>query len=65
MDRTRVLILPGLYNSGPDHWQSRWEAAHREFRRVMQDVPWNVREMHVRHPDGHVFRIGREIEETE
>ncbi|MGA9333940.1 MAG: bleomycin resistance family protein [Rudaea sp.] len=21
------------------------------------DMPWNVREMHVRHPDGHVFRI--------
>ena len=19
------------------------------------DMPWNVREMHVRHPDGHVF----------
>ncbi|MEH6418164.1 bleomycin resistance family protein [Pseudomonas sp. CGJS7] len=23
------------------------------------DMPWRVREMHVRHPDGHVFRIGR------
>ena len=23
------------------------------------DMPWGVREMHVRHPDGHVFRIGR------
>ena len=32
-----VLILPGLYNSGPDHWQSRWESAHSGFRRVMQD----------------------------
>jgi hypothetical protein len=21
------------------------------------DMPWNVREMHVRHPDGHVLRI--------
>ena len=29
------------------------------------DMPWNVREMHVRHPDGHVFRISRGIEETE
>jgi len=27
------------------------------------DMEWNVREMHVRHPDGHVFRIGREIGE--
>jgi len=24
------------------------------------DMPWNVREMHVRHPDGHVFRISGE-----
>jgi uncharacterized glyoxalase superfamily protein PhnB len=23
------------------------------------DHPWNVREMHVRHPDGHVFRISQ------
>ena len=22
------------------------------------DMPWGVREMHVRHPDGHIFRIG-------
>jgi catechol 2,3-dioxygenase-like lactoylglutathione lyase family enzyme len=28
------------------------------------DMPWNVREMHVRHPDGHVFRISRGLEET-
>jgi catechol 2,3-dioxygenase-like lactoylglutathione lyase family enzyme len=27
------------------------------------DHPWNAREMHVRHPDGHVFRIGQAIEE--
>lgn len=24
------------------------------------DKPWGVREMHVRHPDGHVFRISAE-----
>ena len=29
------------------------------------DMPWSVREMHVRHPDGHVFRIGRGIGEEE
>lgn len=28
------------------------------------DMPWNVREMHVRHPDGHVFRISRAIPES-
>ena len=28
------------------------------------NMPWNAREMHVRHPDGHVFRISRGIEGT-
>ena len=31
-----VLLLPGWLNSGPGHWQSRWEAQHG-FRRVEQD----------------------------
>lgn len=26
------------------------------------DMPWNTREMHVRHPDGHVFRISKGLE---
>jgi hypothetical protein len=26
------------------------------------DMPWNVREMHVRHPDGHVFRVSCRLE---
>jgi uncharacterized protein len=30
-----VLILPGWQNSGPAHWQSRWEMAHG-YRRVDQ-----------------------------
>jgi predicted enzyme related to lactoylglutathione lyase len=25
-----------------------------------EDKPWGVREMHLRHPDGHVFRVGAE-----
>lgn len=32
---SNVLILPGWQNSGPDHWQSRWEATHG-YRRVEQ-----------------------------
>jgi catechol 2,3-dioxygenase-like lactoylglutathione lyase family enzyme len=27
------------------------------------DMAWNAREMHVRHPDGHVFRISQGLEE--
>lgn len=55
-----------------DHgvWMSVWvddvDAVHR--RCIEQgldvtwpptDMPWGVREMHVRHPDGHVLRISR------
>lgn len=25
------------------------------------NMPWHMREMHVRHPDGHIFRIGKGI----
>jgi predicted alpha/beta hydrolase family esterase len=32
----QILILPGYGNSGPEHWQSFWEAAHPEYRRVQQ-----------------------------
>ena len=56
-------------------WMSIWvddvDAVHRqcvkenlEVTWPPTDMPWNVREMHVRHPDGHVFRIGRGIEES-
>jgi uncharacterized protein len=31
-----ILIIPGLGNSGPDHWQSRWEAKLSSARRVVQ-----------------------------
>jgi len=27
-----------------------------------ENMPWGVRELHLRHPDGHVFRISRGIE---
>jgi len=31
-----VLVLPGLFGSGPDHWQTRLEAAFPTARRVEQ-----------------------------
>jgi catechol 2,3-dioxygenase-like lactoylglutathione lyase family enzyme len=51
-------------------WMSIWvddvDAIHRhcldqgiEVTWPPTDEPWGVREMHVRHPDGHVFRISR------
>jgi predicted alpha/beta hydrolase family esterase len=34
---TAILIVPGLGNSGPDHWQSRWQARLSTARRVEQE----------------------------
>jgi uncharacterized protein len=31
-----ILIVPGYQNSGPDHWQSRWEKKLSTARRVEQ-----------------------------
>jgi predicted alpha/beta hydrolase family esterase len=31
-----ILIVPGYTNSGPDHWQSRWEAKLSTARRIEQ-----------------------------
>jgi predicted enzyme related to lactoylglutathione lyase len=54
-------------------WMSVWvddvDAMHKhcvvaglEITFPPTDMPWNVREMHLRHPDGHVFRVSRGIE---
>jgi uncharacterized glyoxalase superfamily protein PhnB len=53
-----------------DAWMSIWVddvdgvheralAAGLEITHPPTDEPWNVREFHVRHPDGHVLRISR------
>lgn len=36
MTEAHVLILPGRGNSGPDHWQTHWEAADPRLQRVLQ-----------------------------
>jgi catechol 2,3-dioxygenase-like lactoylglutathione lyase family enzyme len=56
-------------------WMSIWvediDAIHRhcldqglEVTFPPTNEPWGVREMHVRHPDGHVFRVSQEAEES-
>src|SRR5665213_377498 len=37
---TQVLLLPGLRDSDPEHWQSYWERSGAEFLRVVQR-DWN------------------------
>lgn len=55
-------------------WMSIWvddvDAIHKhcvaaglEITFPPNDMPWHVREMHLRHPDGHVFRVSQGIEE--
>jgi catechol 2,3-dioxygenase-like lactoylglutathione lyase family enzyme len=55
-------------------WMSIWvddvDAIHKEcvaqgieITMPPTDEPWNVREMHVRHPDGHIFRVSQGLEE--
>lgn len=36
MTTVTTLLLPGLYDSGPEHWQSHWERADPSCRRVVQ-----------------------------
>lgn len=31
-----ILTVPGLWSSGPMHWQTRWEAKHPSWQRVQQ-----------------------------
>lgn len=35
--RFALLTVPGWHDSGPTHWQSRWERLHPDIRRVQQD----------------------------
>jgi predicted alpha/beta hydrolase family esterase len=32
-----ILIVPGMGDSGPEHWQSRWESRLSTARRVVQE----------------------------
>lgn len=36
MIQPSILIVPGLYGSGPQHWQSLWERRSRRYQRVLQ-----------------------------
>ncbi len=52
----RIVLVPGLHNSGPDHWQSRWQRLYPACARVEQadwDDPqlpqWSARLDQLRH----------------
>lgn len=54
-----ILIIPGYTNSGPDHWQTRWQAKLSTARRVEQ-AEWSkpVRE-------DWVSEVARAVNETD
>ena len=48
-----------------DEMHKQCVAAGLEVTFPPTDMPWHVREMHLRHPDGHVFRVGRGLDPKE
>jgi hypothetical protein len=71
---TQTFARDGDQRHDKGVWMSVWvddvDAVHQrclqaglDVTMAPEDMPWHVREMHVRHPDGHVFRVSRGIEE--
>ncbi len=67
-ENTRTFAPGGDETSDKGVWLSIWvddvDEVHRqaiangaEIVCPPEDMPWGVRECHVRHPDGHVFRM--------
>jgi predicted alpha/beta hydrolase family esterase len=46
MSDFRVLIVPGLHGSEPEHWQSRWQRLYPAFERVEQ-ADWETPDLNV------------------
>lgn len=67
--RPTVLTLPGLGNSGPSHWQSRWEALLPDVSRVEFGMwttprrnPWvTTLEQSIRRADGPVVLVAHSL----
>lgn len=73
-DNTSTFGSAGGEQADKGCWMSWWvedvDACHEECLKQgievlwpPTDMPWNVREMHIRHPDGHVFRVGTGFDE--
>jgi predicted alpha/beta hydrolase family esterase len=53
-----IFIIPGLDNSGPGHWQTRWEDKIKSARRIEQ-TDWSKPE-----PESWVSTIIQEVEKA-
>ena len=72
-DNRMTFGLEGDQSADKGVWISVWvDDVDAEYRHCTEqgldvtwpptDQAWTVREMHVRHPDGHVFRISQSLE---
>jgi catechol 2,3-dioxygenase-like lactoylglutathione lyase family enzyme len=75
-DNPATFGIDGDESADKGVWMSIWvddvDAIHKhcleqgiDITWPPADMPWGVREMHVRHPDGHVFRISQGLEGEE
>ncbi len=73
---TTTFQMDGDEEGDKGVWMSVWvedvDAVHQECVAAGLEVTfpphnmsWNVREMHVRHPDGHVFRVSQGLQHDE
>ncbi|MEP6847415.1 MAG: bleomycin resistance family protein [Acidobacteriota bacterium] len=71
-DNTATFGEDGDQSADKGVWMSVWvDDVDEEHKRCLDqnievvfsptDMEWGVREMHIRHPDGHVFRVSRGI----
>ncbi len=56
-----VLLVPGLGNSGPDHWMSHWEKALRAHRAEFDDWDDPVPESWIARLDVEIAAAGRDV----
>lgn len=64
-DSAEKGVWMSIWVDDVDAWHRRCVEQGLDVTWPPNDMPWGVREMHVRHPDGHVFRFSRGIDEGE
>ena len=54
-------VWMSLWIDNVDEIAARCSAAGLDITFGPENMPWGARELHVRHPDGHVFRVSQHI----
>ena len=71
-DNANTFDSPASQAADRGVWMSLWvedvdavfarcQTAGIDITQQPADMPWNVREMHIRHPDGHVMRLSQAL----